>query len=105
VAQVRRVSANTGEIASASKEQGDGIQDVNQAVTSIDQITQQNAALVEEATAAEILKSSQRALCKPWRCSRWPRSGRAAPRSRQTAAKGVAVGGTGGAGANGRTVH
>ncbi|MFZ1110471.1 MAG: chemotaxis protein, partial [Rhodomicrobium sp.] len=38
--------------AAASKEQSSGIDQVNQAVTSIDQITQQNAALVEEATAA-----------------------------------------------------
>jgi methyl-accepting chemotaxis protein len=52
VAQVRRVSAIIGEIASASKEQSGGIDQVNQAVTNIDQITQQNAALVEEATAA-----------------------------------------------------
>jgi methyl-accepting chemotaxis protein len=52
VAQVRRVSAIIGEIASASNEQSHGIQDVNRAVTNIDQITQQNAALVEEATAA-----------------------------------------------------
>ena len=50
-----RCSASTaiiGEIAAASKEQSDGIDQVNQAVTKIDQITQQNAALVEEATAA-----------------------------------------------------
>ncbi len=33
-------------------EQSSGIEQVNQAITSIDQITQQNAALVEEATAA-----------------------------------------------------
>jgi methyl-accepting chemotaxis protein len=52
VAQVGRVSAIIGEIAAASKEQSTGIDQVNQAVTSIDQITQQNAALVEEATAA-----------------------------------------------------
>ncbi len=52
VAQVQRVTAIIGEIAAASKEQSDGIQQVNHAVTSIDQITQQNAALVEEATAA-----------------------------------------------------
>jgi methyl-accepting chemotaxis protein len=52
VAQVKRVGAIIGEIAAASKEQSDGITQVNQAVTSIDQITQQNAALVEEATAA-----------------------------------------------------
>jgi methyl-accepting chemotaxis protein len=52
VAQVKRVSAIVGEIAAASKEQSGGIEQVNQAVTNIDQITQQNAALVEEATAA-----------------------------------------------------
>ncbi len=52
VAQVRRVTAIIGEIAAASKEQSEGITQVNQAVTRIDQITQQNAALVEEANAA-----------------------------------------------------
>ncbi len=52
VAQVQRVTAIIGEIAAASREQSDGVQQVNQAVTNIDQITQQNAALVEEATAA-----------------------------------------------------
>ena len=52
VAQVRRVTDIVGEIAAASKEQSNGIQQVNQAVIQIDQITQQNAALVEEATAA-----------------------------------------------------
>lgn len=52
VTQVKRVSAIVGEIAAASKEQSDGLGQVNQAVTSIDQTTQQNAALVEEATAA-----------------------------------------------------
>ena len=51
VAQVRRVTAIVGEIAAASNEQSEGISQVNRAVTSIDQITQQNAALVEEATA------------------------------------------------------
>ncbi len=52
VAQVQRVTAIIGEIAAASKEQSDGVQQVNQAVTQIDQNTQQNAALVEEAAAA-----------------------------------------------------
>jgi methyl-accepting chemotaxis protein len=52
VAQAQRASAIMGEIAAASKEQSGGIEQVNQAITSIDQITQQNAALVEEATAA-----------------------------------------------------
>ena len=52
VAKVKRVNAIIGEIAAASSEQSNRIQQLNQAVTSIDQITQQNAALVEEATAA-----------------------------------------------------
>jgi methyl-accepting chemotaxis protein len=52
VAQVKRVSAIIGEIAAASEEQSGGIEQVNQAITQIDQNTQQNAALVEEATAA-----------------------------------------------------
>jgi methyl-accepting chemotaxis protein len=52
VTQVKRVTAIIGEIAAAGKEQSIGIQQVNEAVTQIDQITQQNAALEEEATAA-----------------------------------------------------
>jgi methyl-accepting chemotaxis protein len=52
VGQVQRVTAIMGEIAAASQEQSDGVQQVSQTVTQIDHITQQNAALVEEATAA-----------------------------------------------------
>ena len=40
------------EISAASHEQSDGIEQVNQAITQMDQVTQQNAALVEEAAAA-----------------------------------------------------
>jgi methyl-accepting chemotaxis protein len=40
------------EIAAASREQSSGIEQVNRAVTQMDQITQQNAALVEQATSA-----------------------------------------------------
>jgi len=40
------------EIASASREQSSGIAQVNVAVTQMDEVTQQNAALVEQATAA-----------------------------------------------------
>jgi uncharacterized phage infection (PIP) family protein YhgE len=40
------------EITAASAEQSDGIQQVNQAITKMDEATQQNAALVEEAAAA-----------------------------------------------------
>ena len=40
------------EIAAASQEQSIGIEQVNQSVTQMDEVTQQNAALVEEAAAA-----------------------------------------------------
>ncbi len=47
-----RVSTIMGEIAVAASEQSTGIEQVNIAVAQMDQVTQQNAALVEEATAA-----------------------------------------------------
>ncbi len=52
VTSVRRVSDLIGEITASSSEQRDGIGQVNQAVTHLDQMTQQNAALVEESAAA-----------------------------------------------------
>jgi methyl-accepting chemotaxis protein len=57
VASVQRVTDIIGEITAASSEQSDGIGQVNTAVTQLDQMTQQNAALVEQsAAAAESLK-------------------------------------------------
>jgi methyl-accepting chemotaxis protein len=57
VGSVRRVSDIIGEISAAAAEQSDGIGQVNAAVTQLDQMTQQNAALVEQsAAAAESLK-------------------------------------------------
>jgi methyl-accepting chemotaxis protein len=52
VASVRRVTDIMGEISAASHEQTQGIEQINQAITQMDQVTQQNAALVEEAAAA-----------------------------------------------------
>jgi methyl-accepting chemotaxis protein len=52
VTSVKEVSDIVAAIASASAEQSGGIEQVNQAVMQMDQITQQNAALVEQATAA-----------------------------------------------------
>jgi methyl-accepting chemotaxis protein len=52
VASVQRVTDIIGEITAASSEQSEGIGQVNDAITQIDQMTQQNAALVEEAAAA-----------------------------------------------------
>ena len=52
VSSIQRVNAVIGEITIASHEQSDGITQVNLAITQMDQVTQQNAALVEEAAAA-----------------------------------------------------
>ncbi|MGE5621939.1 MAG: methyl-accepting chemotaxis protein, partial [Bacillota bacterium] len=52
VDSVQRVAAIMGEISSASIEQSAGIEETNRAVTLMDEMTQQNAALVEQAAAA-----------------------------------------------------
>jgi len=52
VQSVKRVTDIMGEITAASLEQSQGIEQVNQTITSMDEVTQQNAALVEEASAA-----------------------------------------------------
>lgn len=49
---IRKVTDIVNEIAAASQEQSAGIEQVNRAVTQMDEVTQQNAALVEEAAAA-----------------------------------------------------
>jgi aerotaxis receptor len=59
VASVKRVTDIMSEITSASEEQSQGIEQVNQAITHMDQVTQQNAGLVEEAAAAAELLRSQ----------------------------------------------
>ena len=52
ISSVQRVSDIIGEITSASTEQSTGIAQVNQSVADLDQMTQQNAALVEQSAAA-----------------------------------------------------
>ncbi|MBV2210114.1 MAG: MCP four helix bundle domain-containing protein [Thermomonas sp.] len=52
VTSVQRVTDIMAEISAASQEQSSGIEQVNQTVTQMDETTQQNAALVEEATAS-----------------------------------------------------
>ncbi|PRY01083.1 methyl-accepting chemotaxis protein [Paraburkholderia sp. BL25I1N1] len=52
IGAVQRVTDIMGEIAAASEEQSSGIDQVARAVTQMDEVTQQNAALVEEAAAA-----------------------------------------------------
>jgi methyl-accepting chemotaxis protein len=52
VSAVQKLSDIVSEISAASAEQASGIEQVNKAVTNMDEMTQQNAALVEEAAAA-----------------------------------------------------
>jgi len=52
MAQIRRVTGLIGAISMATREQSGGLAQVSQAVAHLDQITQQNAALVEQSTAA-----------------------------------------------------
>jgi methyl-accepting chemotaxis protein len=52
VQSIRRVTDIVGEISSASEEQGTGVQQVATAVNQMDEVTQRNAALVEEGAAA-----------------------------------------------------
>ena len=62
---VQRVSDIIGEITAASAEQSQGIGTVNQSVNELDQMTQQNAALVEQsAAAAESLKDQATRLAQ-----------------------------------------
>ena len=59
VSSVRRVTDLIGEITASASEQRDGIAQVNQAVSNLDQMTQQNVALVEESSAAAMAMNEQ----------------------------------------------
>ena len=59
VQQVRNVASLIGEISTASSEQSEGIALVGDSVAQLDQVTQQNAALVEESAAAAASLSQQ----------------------------------------------
>jgi methyl-accepting chemotaxis protein len=61
VSSIRRVTDIMGEISAASNEQSLGVAQVGEAITSLDQATQQNAALVEQMAAAASSLSSQAA--------------------------------------------
>jgi methyl-accepting chemotaxis protein len=62
---VQRVTVLMGEIATASREQSQGIEQVNTAVSQMDSVTQQNASLVEESSAAgRTLQDQAAALLK-----------------------------------------
>ncbi len=54
VTQVADINTNVAAIVKASKEQTIGLREINSAINSLDQTTQQNAAMVEESTAASL---------------------------------------------------
>jgi uncharacterized phage infection (PIP) family protein YhgE len=66
VDSVRRVTDIMAEISTASEEQRAGISQVHEAITQMDQVTQQNAALVEEAAAAARRCRTRRMNWKTW---------------------------------------
>jgi methyl-accepting chemotaxis protein len=59
---VQRITQIVSDIAIASEEQGSGIEQINQAVTQMDDMTQQNAALVEQTAAASASLEEQAAI-------------------------------------------
>ncbi|WP_228893924.1 methyl-accepting chemotaxis protein [Pseudoduganella aquatica] len=59
VQSVQRVNSIISDIAAASEEQRTGIEQVNEAIAQMDQVTQQNAALVEQAAAASSAMQDQ----------------------------------------------
>ena len=65
VSTVRNITGIVTEIASASREQSSGIQQVGLAVTDMDRVTQQNAALVEQSSAAtQVLQEESQKLSR-----------------------------------------
>lgn len=80
VGSVQRVSDIIGEITAASSEQSEGIGQVTSSVTKLDQMTQQNAALVEQsAAAAESLKDQANRLAQVVGAFRLPQGKSTAP--------------------------
>ena len=72
VTSIRRVTDIVSEISAASSEQSQGVDQVNEAVTHMDQATQQNAALVEEmAAAAASLNGQARDLVSTVSAFKW----------------------------------
>lgn len=90
VASVRQVTDIMAELAAASDEQTSGIEQINQALAQMDQVTQQNAALVEEAAAAaQALQEQARLLsdaASVFKVAEQPSAARALPHARLMAA-------------------
>ena len=78
VGSIRRVTDIVSEISAASREQSAGVSQVGEAITQMDQTTQQNAALVEEgAAAAESLRQQAQQLVQAVAVFKLPSNGQA----------------------------
>ncbi|WP_363346890.1 methyl-accepting chemotaxis protein [Methylocystis echinoides] len=89
VARVTEVDKLVGAIATSSEDQASSLNEINQAVTQMDQVTQQNAAMVEETTAAAAnLKSESSQLAT--RVARF-RAGRSARETKNPVAQSQAA--------------
>nr|WP_314543213.1 methyl-accepting chemotaxis protein [uncultured Massilia sp.] len=87
VGSVQRVTDIIGEIASATDEQRSGIGQINQAIAQMDQVTQQNASLVEEAAAAsEAMQQQAQDLARVVSVFKINDDGRASVRASRSAA-------------------
>lgn len=87
VASVGKVTAIMRDIAAASQEQGDGIEQVGRSLAQMDQVTQQNAALVEEAAAAaEAMRAQAVSLARAVSVFRLERAPRRLPAVARVAA-------------------
>jgi methyl-accepting chemotaxis protein len=64
VGKVAEIDTLISEIAQSSQEQATGLNQVNAAVNQMDQVTQQNAAMVEQATAAAALRGEAQDLAR-----------------------------------------
>ncbi|MFP3184938.1 MAG: hypothetical protein RXS25_29985, partial [Paraburkholderia sp.] len=88
---IKRVADINAEISAASDEQSRGIEQVNQAVGQMDEVTQQNAALVEEASAAaqslEQQAAQQKRAVSVFKVTESKSAAVAAPRTAATPAK------------------
>jgi len=94
VTSVQKVTELVGQIAVASKEQSSGVHEINKAITQMEGVTQQNAALVEQATASTLAFEEQAtiliAATSQFSLSGHAEAGRAeagAPASRPAAAR------------------
>jgi methyl-accepting chemotaxis protein len=90
VDRVKGVTDIMAEISAASREQSGGIDQVNQAIAQMDEVTQQNAALVEEASAASQAMQEQAArladMVGVFTLAGGAQAAKAAPRARPSAA-------------------